>query len=273
MTALLSRLIAALAFVSAAAQAAPLSPDVTGYWYNPSESGWGAAIAQQGEVLFVTLFVYDEQKRPAWFVASSVTAAGNGVFGGTLYRTSGPAFGGPFDSRLVDAQAVGTVSLQYGDGGGETMLLSYFLNGVTVTKALVRQAWGSDATRLVGAYFGGINFSPAAVTQPAGCPATPTFLPPGGALRITMADPSTIAIIGSEGIDTETFVGGIHIQTGQVAIITGSVFSGQFVSPLRIADATVTNLVVTDDGFLGHLRMVRDGSCLYEGSIGGVRRR
>ncbi|HWH40181.1 MAG TPA: hypothetical protein VNU21_10105 [Usitatibacter sp.] len=39
---------------------------MTGYWYNPSESGWGAAIAQQGEVLFVTLFVYDEQKRPAY---------------------------------------------------------------------------------------------------------------------------------------------------------------------------------------------------------------
>ena len=51
---------------AAAAHAAQLPPDVTGYWYNPSESGWGAAIAQQGEVLFATLFVCGEQKRAAY---------------------------------------------------------------------------------------------------------------------------------------------------------------------------------------------------------------
>lgn len=266
----LKRFIAAIAFAAAIAHAAP-TPDITGFWYSPAESGWGAAIAQQGDVLFVTLFVYDDQKRAAWFVASSVTAAANGTFSGTLYRTSGPAFGGTFDPNLVDKQAVGTVSLQYDGPGGTGLLFSYSVNGTTVNKALVRQTWSSNAPRLVGAYFGGVNFSLAAVTQPAGCPAPPTFLPPGGPLRITLADPNTIAIIGSEGIDTRTMIGGLWFQSGQLGIVSGSVFSGPVVNPLKIADAQVTNIVVTDDGFVAHLQMTMNG-CLYVGTLGGIRR-
>ena len=47
-------------------------PDPTGLWYIPEESGQGAAIVQQNDTVFVVLFVYDDQRRPAWFVASSV---------------------------------------------------------------------------------------------------------------------------------------------------------------------------------------------------------
>ena len=271
MISLLRRAIAAFALATATAHAVTLSPDATGLWYNPNESGWGAAIAQQGDVLFVTLFVYDDQKRPAWFVASSVTDAGNGVFSGPLYRTSGPPFGGAFDPSLVDRQAAGTLSLQYADNGGQGALLSYTVNGVAVTKAILRQTWASNATRLPGAYFGGIALSLAAVQQPAGCPAPPTFLPPGGPLRITLAEPSTLAIIGSEGIDTRTFIGGIYFPSGQLGLVTGSVFSGPVVSPLVMGDVQITNFVISDDGFLGHLRMALNG-CVYEGTIGGIRR-
>jgi len=271
MIALLKRMLSLLALVSAGAHAA-MSPDPTGFWYNPAESGWGASLAQQGDTVFATLFVYDEQKRAQWFVASSVTAAGSGVFSGPLYRTSGPVFSGAFNPAAVDVQSVGTLSIQYDGPGGTGLLVSYTVNGVTVNKALVRQTWAANATRLVGAYFGGINFSAVAFTQPAGCPAAPTFLPPGGPLRITMSEPGTIAIIGSEGTDTRTFIGGVYFQSGQLGIISGNVFSGSIAAPLRIADAQVTNLVVTDDGFVAHLRMTMTGGCLYDGTLGGVRR-
>src|SRR4051812_44869530 len=183
----LKRMLAALAIAAGGAHAA-MSPDVTGLWYNPSESGWGASIAQQGDVLFVTLFAYDEQRRAQWFVASRVIDAGNGVHSGPLYRTSGPPFSGAFDSTRVDTTAVGTLSVQYADVDGGGLLLSYSVNGVTVQKALVRQTWESNAARLPGAYFGGLSLSLAAVPQPAGCPAPPSFLPPGGPLRITLAE-------------------------------------------------------------------------------------
>ena len=29
-------------------------------WWNPSESGWGVNVAHQGDILFATLFTYDE---------------------------------------------------------------------------------------------------------------------------------------------------------------------------------------------------------------------
>lgn len=270
---LLARLAAALAIAVGTVHAAPLSPDVTGFWYKSTEPGWGAAIAQQNDVLFVALFLYDAQGRPEWFVASDVTDAGNGIFSGTLYRTSGPFFGSTFDPRLVGLQAVGTLSVRYAVnfGGQASLRLDYSVDGVSVSKGVVRQTWESNATRLPGAYFGGISLSLAAASQPYGCPAAPAFLPPGGRLRINMAAPDTIAIIGDEGIDTESIVAGTYMQSGQFGLITGSLYSGPLVSPPKYADAQVTNLVVSDDGFQGHIRIVRD-SCSYEGAIGGIRR-
>jgi len=58
---------------------------------------------------------------------------------------------------------------------------------------------------------------------------------------------------------------------GVFGVITGFLFSGNVVNPLKIADAQVTNLVVSDDGLLGHLRLV-SGNCTYEGSIAAIRR-
>jgi len=270
---LLKRLFALFFLASACAHAAPLSPDPTGFWYNPNESGWGVNVAQQGEVLFVTVFVYDEQKRPQWFVASSVKDTGNGVFSGTLYRTSGPTFGGAFDPNLVQDQAVGTLTLQYAVnfGGQASLQLGYTVNGVAVTKGVTRLTWDSNATRLPGAYFGGMNLSLAPLPQVSGCTAPPAFFTPGSAIRINMSAPDSIFIIQGEGIDVVHIIGGTYQQSGQFGLITGGLFSGIVVNPMKIADAQVTNLVITDDGFSGHLRIVMD-NCIYEGPIGGIRR-
>ena len=270
---LFRRAAAAFALACASAHAAHLSPDVTGFWYLPHESGWGAAIAQQDEVLFVALFVYDPQGRPEWLVASDVRDTGNGVFSGTLYRTSGPWFGGAFDPGLVGHDAVGTLRLRYAVnfGGQASLRLEYTVDNVTVGKALVRQTWGSNATRLPGAYVGGTLLAPAALPQPAGCAAAPTFFSPGGAIRINLAAPDTIAIIGDEALDTRSVIGGTYLQSGQFGVVTGGLFAGPVVSPPALGDAQVTNLVITDDGFSGHLRLTI-GSCVYEGAIGGIRR-
>lgn len=273
MATFLRRLIAAFAFASAAAQAAPMSPDPTGYWYNPNESGWGATIAQQKDVLFVMLFVYDEQGKPEWFVASNVRDAGGGVFSGPLYRTSGPWFGTTFDPMAVQSQAVGTLSVQYAVnfGGQASLRLSYTVNGVAVTKGVTRLTWDRNAERLPGAYFGGINFSLAAASQPVGCAPPPDFFPPGSEFRINMSAPDSIFIIRGTGIDTVQLIGGTYAQSGQFGVITGALYSGIIVNPLKIADAQVSNLVINDDGILGHVRIV-SGNCVYEGSIAATRR-
>ena len=268
----LRKLAAAVAFSAASAQAAPLSPDPTGYWFNPEESGWGASIAQQGDVVFVSLLVYDEQQRPEWLVATSVTDSGGGVFSGALYRTSGPWFGGAFNPALVGFQAVGTITLQYtGDASVQASLrLKYTVNGAAITRDVVRMTWASDAQRLAGSYYGGVSLVLAPFPQPSGCGPAPTFFPPGGTLAVNMTAPSTIAISHGEGVDLVNVISGTYIQSGQFGVITGSVFGGS-IGGIRLGDAQVTNLVSTSDGFNGHLRVTIQ-NCIYEGSIGGIRR-
>lgn len=271
MTRLLQRLIAVFLFISAAAHAAP---DPTGYWYNPNESGWGAAIAQQGDALFVSLLVYDEQKRPAWFVASNVRDSGGGTFSGSLYRASGPWFAGAFDPAVVQAQSVGALSVQ--TTGLASLRLTYTVNGIEVTKSVARMTWDSNAERLAGAYFGGMSVALAFLPQASGCASAPTFFPPGTAFTMStstsMSAPSTVVIVFVEGTDLLTAIGGPYQQVGQIgAIASGAIFRGNIVSPPRIADAQITNLVVSDDGFSGHIRITM-GNCIYEGAIGGIRR-
>jgi hypothetical protein len=268
MTRFLQRLIAAFLFTSAAAQAA-LAPDPTGYWYIPGESGWGMAIAQQGDVLFVTLLVYDEQKRSSWLVASDVRDSGGGVFSGSLYRTSGPWFGAAFDPAAVQVQPVGTLSVQ--STGQASLRLIYSVNGVEVTKGFSRMTWASNVTRFIGAYVGGMNVALAFLPQANGCPSPPTFFPPGTAFHINVSAPDTLAILFGEGIDVITVIGGPYQQSGQFGTIAAaSIFRGNVGGPIHIADAQIASLVVSDDGFSGHITVTM-GNCVYEGSLGGIR--
>jgi len=268
MTRFLQRLIAAFLFASATAQAA-LTPDPTGYWYIPNESGWGMVIAQQGDVLFVTLLVYDEQKRSSWLVASNVRDSGGGVFSGSLYRTTGPWFAGAFDPAAVQLETVGTLSVQ--STGQASLRLAYTVNGAQVTKSVSRMTWGSNFTRFAGAYFGGMTVALAFLPQSSGCPSAPTYFAPGTSFRINLAAPDTVAMISGEGIDVVTLIGGQYKQSGQSGTITGAIFRGNVASPIHIADAQFTNLLVSEDGFTGHISLTMT-NCVYEGSIGGIRR-
>src|SRR3989442_1160842 len=82
-------------------------------WWNPNESGWGASILQQSDVIFVDLFVYGSDGLPTWFTASASPqgggAPGHVVFAGDLYRTNGPWFAGPFNPNFVTYRKVGTL--------------------------------------------------------------------------------------------------------------------------------------------------------------------
>src|SRR4051812_7004477 len=98
-------LTAVAASLPVLAFASSTTPDYTDLWYIPTESGWGANVVQQGNTMFVTLFVYGSNNQPTWFVASAVTQTGgstSGTFSGPLYQTTGPYFAnGGFNSASV----------------------------------------------------------------------------------------------------------------------------------------------------------------------------
>jgi hypothetical protein len=113
----------------------PPAVDYTDLWWSPSESGWGMAMAQQYGVNFLAWYVYDSNGKPTWQVATC-TMSGSSC-AGTLYRTTGPAFGPTFNPAQVQATTAGTILVIFTDANNA--ILSYTVDGVTATKSVTRQ--------------------------------------------------------------------------------------------------------------------------------------
>jgi hypothetical protein len=116
------------------------------WWATPagSESGWGVFLTHQGDTIFATWFTYDLDRTPLWLsVTAPKTAAG--IYGGTLYRTTGPAFSAiPFLPANVTTTAVGTATFTFTDGNTGTF--AYTVNGVMQTKAITREVFAAPGT-------------------------------------------------------------------------------------------------------------------------------
>lgn len=116
--------------------------DYTAMWWNASESGWGMSVIQSPttRALFSVIYSYASDRRANWFVLPGGTWTSNTVFTGTLYQTSGPPFNAsPFDPNAINVTNVGTATLTFSAAGAGT--LQYTVNGVQVSKAIVRQAF------------------------------------------------------------------------------------------------------------------------------------
>ena len=117
-----------------------------GLWYRGEvESGWGVNIAHQGNILFATWFTYDTDGSQMWLVGPDVRKGTGNTFTGALYRTTGPAFNSvPFNPSGVSVTQVGTITFDFSDANNGTM--SYTVNGLTQSKPLVRQVFGTLPT-------------------------------------------------------------------------------------------------------------------------------
>ena len=117
------------------------------WWKAPagSESGWGLNIAHQGDVLFATWFTYGANGQPLWLVASEMRKTAEGVYGGALYRTSGPFYGAqPWDPASVTVTPVGNATLTF--GGNNAATFAYTVEGVAGSKAITRQVFAEPAS-------------------------------------------------------------------------------------------------------------------------------
>jgi hypothetical protein len=105
------------------------------WWAGEAESGWGLNVNHQGNVIFATLFTYDDDGAPMWLVMSQGDKQADGSYLGTLRRTTGPPFNSsPWGSY---AQAdVGTMRLTF--FGPNAANLAYSVNGRQVNKSISR---------------------------------------------------------------------------------------------------------------------------------------
>jgi len=148
MKALRQLLIASLsvAVLATGTAHAASTTDYSDQWWIPTESGWGAAVLQQADMMFVNLMVYGADGKPTWFVAASSLQAdspsGHTVFLGDLYATTGPYYGGTFNPALASERKVGTLKFDATSASNATM--SYTVDGASVVKNVTRQTWSYE---------------------------------------------------------------------------------------------------------------------------------
>ena len=116
------------------------------WWAAPagSESGWGINLNHEGTTIFATWFTYALNGTPMWLVVTAPQTA-PGVYAGTLYQTTGPAFNAvPFNPANVVATAVGTATFTFSDGNNANF--AYTVNGVAQMKAITREIFAGAGT-------------------------------------------------------------------------------------------------------------------------------
>lgn len=113
--------------------------DYSGMWWRPAESGWGLSVAQgaKGNV-FAVWFVYDAADKPVWYTLQGELAGSPPQVAGTVYKTTGPYFGNPYNPSLVQYAVAGTGSISF--RGSNFAEFTYVVDGVSGTKQLTRQA-------------------------------------------------------------------------------------------------------------------------------------
>jgi hypothetical protein len=148
--------------------------DMSDLWWNPAESGWGANLAHQQDIIFMTLFVYGQDNRVKWYVADALRSQGGAnayVFTGSLYETTGPFLGGAFNPAAVGIRTVGTATLTLALDAGA---LTYSVDGVSVSKTIQRQTF--RANNLAGSYIGATSVTSTCAGQPTRLENAATFV-------------------------------------------------------------------------------------------------
>lgn len=120
-------LILSLGTLTAHAQS---TPNQVGFWWKPTESGWGMTIQQQGTRTFAVWFTYDAQRLPIWHTLDCAFASN--VCSGDLYTATGTPLSQITGSANITAikSGTGTITLT----SPNRLSLAYTVGAVTQTK-------------------------------------------------------------------------------------------------------------------------------------------
>ena len=281
-------LLAAVLGCGAFAADAPAAPVAAGLptalsdqWWKADESGWGAAVLQQADVLFVCFFVYGSDGRPTWFVAvadaQAGAPAGHVVYSGKLYVTQGPYFAGPFDPAAAVEREAGTFS--FDATAIDAAVMRYTVDGVAVEKPVTRQTW--VYADLTGDYYGGFAWEQACgpladqkshhellgTLQVTHTPARAVTV----ALKVTrhLVDGVEFAIPAN----ATASIDGSYTQAGHLGEVRGS-FGYALGAAAAAAPAVAFEIKPTANGITGRFNAASNAAdrCSYEGQFGAVLR-
>jgi hypothetical protein len=121
------------------------APNYQDIWWasGGGESGWGINLAHQGDTIVATWFTYDRDGTPLWLSVTAPRIA-QGVYGGPIVKTTGPAFNAPtFDATRVTRTVAGSATLSFSNGNAAAF--AYTMDGVSRTKAITRLLFAPPA--------------------------------------------------------------------------------------------------------------------------------
>jgi hypothetical protein len=246
----MKKLLAAFALTCTYAHGATsFGTDMSDLWWNIQKNGEGFNVIQQGDILFITYFVY-QSGAPVWYVSSSANYVGRRAdgaltFSGAVYATAG-------SPPAVTVQQVGTMS--FTATTVHDAVLEYTVNGVSYTKDLTRQTWRNNT--LAGSYIGA-SIGTSSCTGYAEDPATITITENG----------ALVSILASYAGSTCTYAGA-YIQDGRMGrIVNGTASCTNGNTGTFAAD----ELEVSPQGITGRASAFV-GACSWTGRIGGLRR-
>ena len=263
------RRIAALVVAAAALSASAsttYSTDYSDVWITPNEIGHGVYIVQQGNTMFVTLFVYGGDTLPRWYFASGVTPVGgsNTSFSGQLYRSQGTSFASPWLPSGFTLFPVGNLTLNFSSAAQAT--LNYTVDTVSVSQQITRLSFWSD--NLAGNYLGGLTTNVSQCSTP---------VPGGGYLianRLTVqhtsANPVFVVDWFAGGNPSTCTFTGTYTQQGRIATMTNGTWSCTGAAN-NAGTFTMTEIEASRNGISARFSG-RDQYCAsIEGYFGGVR--
>ncbi len=114
---------------------------LTGLWWNELESGWGVTLTQQVEIIFVTIFTYDSNGIPIWYVASNCTILIDDCSGELFEISGGTIVTNNWDGTSLSVEAVGDIRITFTDS--DTAIMDFTIDGMSSSKAITRQVWST----------------------------------------------------------------------------------------------------------------------------------
>ena len=116
------------------------------WWAGAAESGWGMNVNHQGNIIFATLFTYDDAGQGMWLILSRGDRQPDGSYQGLLYRTTGPAFNAVPFTPITSANLTEVGNMRLTFSGPDNGTLVYTAFGRTVTKSITKQTFGTQPT-------------------------------------------------------------------------------------------------------------------------------
>lgn len=241
------------------AGASTFSTDISDFWWNALESGWGINVTLQNDVAFATFYVYDSGGNPVWY-STDLHSVGNLTWSGNLYQEHGPWFGGAFNPGNVKQDKVGTA--QFVLTGVNSATLTYTVNGTPVIKNLTRTTWTNE--NYTGNYAGGYSI------RASGCvPSSYNgIIENVGLISVTQNGSNVSMSVYATTLGVSCSFSGTYSQTGKL----GSVSGNYSCSTGEIGNFTAFEMTPTISGFTARVQGSNQLACSWSGYFGGLKR-